>query len=723
MSVIQKIRDKYARWAVIAIALSLLGFILMDAFAGRTGLFSDRPTNTLGKVNGTAIDRMQFEEKLEAVEKRESSQAPIDEVRKNQLLDMMWDQEVSNILITEETEKLGLTVTEKELRDILYGANPPQLLREHFTDEKGQFNSIAAQQAINQMRKDPNRKAEIESFFDDIKKERLAKKYMTLLTNTMYFPKWFLEKRNVDNSLIAKISTVNIPYSSIPDSAVKVTDDEIKDFINDHKDQFEQKVETRSVSFVKFSAAPSVADSALAKNEALKLKTEFTNTKDEAGFVAQQSSTIPYYDAYLAKSKIQVPDKDSILAMPKGGVYGPYLDGANYVLAKVVDVKVMPDSAKAKHILIQTNIPQSGQVLLPDSVAKARIDSIKIALDNGVSFDSLVKKYSDDKSSIEKGGLVQMPTQGGGVLDYFSQGQMVKAFNDSVFNGRVGQRIVLRSEFGWHLVEILDLKNIEPHYKIAYLAKPIFTSNETDQAARNKSNLFAGNSRDLNAFNTNYEKTIRPQGLPKMIAPDLTPMSYTVNGVDGSARPFVKKIFETDKGDVFGPERVGDSYIVGVVTEINEPGLRSVNSVRSSLEPALRNKKKAEQIKKNIGQITTLEQVAAKVNQQVQTMDSIRFSGDRQLGYEPKVLGAAFNPANKGKVVTEPLSGSSGVFVLRVDNVGTTPIDAANIEQQRQMMEMQVRQQLMQQMNQGYNPIIETLKRVANVKDNRSKFY
>jgi peptidyl-prolyl cis-trans isomerase D len=174
---------------------------------------------------------------------------------------------------------------------------------------------------------------------------------------------------------------------------------------------------------------------------------------------------------------------------------------------------------------------------------------------------------------------------------------------------------------------------------------------------------------------------------------------------------------------VFGPERVGDSYIVGVVTEINEPGLRSVNSVRSSLEPALRNKKKAEQIKKNIGQITTLEQVAAKVNQQVQTMDSIRFSGDRQLGYEPKVLGAAFNPANKGKVVTEPLSGSSGVFVLRVDNVGTTPIDAANIEQQRQMMEMQVRQQLMQQMNQGYNPIIETLKRVANVKDNRSKFY
>lgn len=723
MSVIQKIRDKYARWAVIAIALSLLGFILMDAFAGRTGLFSDRPTNTLGKINGTTIDRLSFDEKLQAVEKRESAQAPIDENRKQQLMQMMWDQEISNILVAEESEKLGLAVTEKELRDILYGANPPQILREQFTDEKGQFNAIAAQQAINQMRKDPNRKEEIEAFFEDLKKERLAKKYMALLTNTIYFPKWFLEKRNVDNSLIAKVSYVSVPYSSIPDSSVKVSDQEIKDYINDHKENYEQKVESRSISYVQFSAAPSSADSAAAKAEVEKLKPEFAKAEDAAAYLAQQGTEIQFYDAYLGKSLIQVPVKDSIFATPKGSVYGPYLDGSNYVLAKVLDVKDMPDSAKARHILISTNNPQTGEVIRPDSLAKMRIDSIKLALANGISFDTLAKKLSDDKSSAERGGLLQIPTQSGEFLDYFAQGKMVRAFNDSVFNGKVGQIKIVRSEFGWHLIEILDLKNIEPHYKIAYLAKPIYTSNKTDQTARNQANLFAGNSRDLKAFNANYDKTLKPQGITKMLANDLTPMSFTINGIDGSARPFIKKIFEMDEGEVFGPERVGDHYIVAVVTDINKPGLRSVNSVRPEVEPVIKNKKKAELITKNIGQVTTLEQVAAKTNQQIQTLDSIRFSGDRQLGYEPKVLGAAFNPANKGKVVTQPLAGSSGVFVIRVDNTGTTPVEGASIEDQRKMLEMQAQQGLMNQMQRGFNPIIETLKQAAKIKDNRAKFY
>jgi peptidyl-prolyl cis-trans isomerase D len=454
-----------------------------------------------------------------------------------------------------------------------------------------------------------------------------------------------------------------------------------------------------------------------------KLKSEFATTEDAASYVAQQGSVIQFYDAFLGKSKIQVPVKDSIFATPKGSVYGPYLDGSNYVLARVLDVKEMPDSAKARHILIQTNNPQTGEVLRPDSVAKIRIDSIRLALASGISFDTLAQKLSDDKSSAERGGLLQIPTQSGAFLDYFTQGQMVRAFNDSVFNGKVGDIKLVRSEFGWHLIEILDLKNIEPHYKIAYLAKPIYTSNQTDQAARNKANLFAGNSRDLKAFNDNYDKTVKPQGIVKLVASDLTPMTFNVNGINGSARPFIKKVFEMEEGEVFGPERVGDNYVVAVVTDISEPGLRSVNSVRPEVEPILKNKKKADQIIKNIGQVTTLEQVAAKVNQQVQTLDSIRFSGDRQLGYEPKVLGAAFNPANKGKVVTQPLAGTSGVFVIRVENVGTTPVEGASIEDQRKMLEMQAQQGLMNQMQRGFNPIIETLKQDAKIKDNRAKFY
>jgi peptidyl-prolyl cis-trans isomerase D len=143
------------------------------------------------------------------------------------------------------------------------------------------------------------------------------------------------------------------------------------------------------------------------------------------------------------------------------------------------------------------------------------------------------------------------------------------------------------------------------------------------------------------------------------------------------------------------------------------------------VEPILRNKKKAEQIKKNLGPVSSLEAVSAKVNQPVQALDSVRFSGaSNMLGYEPKVLGAAFNPANKGKVANEPIAGQAGVYVIRVDNMTTVPVETASIDEQRKAMENQTRQRLMSQMQYGGgNPFIEPLKKSASIKDNRAKFF
>jgi peptidyl-prolyl cis-trans isomerase D len=721
MSVIQKIRDKYARWAVIAIAVSLLGFILMDAFAGRTGLFSNRQSNTLGKVNGTTIDATEFSRKVQQEEAMESRQGyEVNDERRQQINEQFWQQQTDDLIMKDQYEELGLTVGDKELKDILYGSNPPDFIKQPFTDPKtGVFDAVRAQQEVNRIMKSgsADQKQQITEYFNSLKSQRLMSKYMGLLANTIYFPKWLLEKRNVDNSLLGKISYVSVPYATVSDSTVKVTDSEIEDYIKDHKKDFEQKEETRSINYVTFSAAPSSADSAAVKDQVAKMKPAFDSAKDAIAFVNQQNSDIPPYDGYLAKSAIQVPAKDSILALPKGGVFGPYLDANTYVLAKMIDSKVMPDSAKAKHILIQTNNPQTGQVLLDDSTAKARIDSIKNAIDHGANFDSLAKKYSDDKSSAEKGGLLSSQN-----TDYFAQGQMVKAFNDFVFNGKVGQRDTVKTEFGYHLIQILDLKNVEPHYKIAYLGKKIVASPETVNEANNQANMFAGDSRDQKAFNENFDKNLKPKGINKLIANDIRPMDYNINGMSG-ARSFVKAIFAADKGDVIGPEQVGDNYVVAVVTEVNEPGLQSVNKVRPIVEPILRNKKKSEQIIKNIGQVSSLEQVAAKENQQVQAADSLRFSGGNSvLGYEPKILGAVFNPANKGKI-TPALAGTQGVYVVRVDNVTTTPVETASIEDQRKMMEMQMRQSLIQQISQGYNPIIEPLRKAANIKDNRAKFF
>jgi peptidyl-prolyl cis-trans isomerase D len=672
-------------------------------------------------VNGKSIDRMEFENNVLAVERQQ--QGPVDEATRDQIRSSMWDQAVNEIIMNEEYDKLGLTVTDKEMRDMII-SNPPQNLRQQFTDEKGNYNGSEAQKYLDNARKDPIQRQQVDKFFEYLKSQRLMSKYMTLMTNSIYFPKWILEKRNVDNSLIAKISYVTVPYATIPDSTIKVTDDEIKDYLDDHKDQFEQKVEKRSISYVQFSAAPSSADSAETKNSLIALKSSFASAPDPVTFFAQQETVIPYFNGYLSKNAIQVPQKDSILALPKGSIYGPYLDvnqNANtalYVLAKMIDSKSLPDSVKCRHILLGT-MDRQGRPLMPDSVAKAKADSIASAIKNGASFDLLDSLYSTDEAAKRDKGVMTFSStdiQGEGFAKEF--GQFI------LFDGKPGDKKVVKTQFGWHYIEILDHKNVQPHYKIAYLAKRIFTSDKTESNALNQANLFAGDSRDLASFNSNYEKNLRPLGISRLTANDISPMDNTFQGSTVSSRPFIKKVFDTDKGDVIGPEKVGDNFIVAIVTEVNKPGLPSVNSVRTSVEPLLRNRKKSEQIIKKIGQVTSLEQTASKVGQQVQTVDSLRFGGGSNLGYEPKVTGAAFNSAYKGKVIPQAIAGTSGVFVIRIDNTSTTPVETANIQEQQKMLEMRVKQDIMNQMQQqNMNPVIEPLKNAANVKDNRAKFY
>lgn len=722
MSVIQKIRDKYARWAVIAIALALLGFILMDAFSSRSGLMGGGPSNTIGKVNGTSIDRKSFDRKVEEL------LGQYGEGSRSQIITAMWDQEVSNILMGEQAEKLGLTVTEKEMREVLYGANPPQFLARYFTDQSGKFDAISAQQQVNQILKkgapgQPDYDF-ITSNIEQAKSQRLFSKYMTLMMNTIYFPKWMVEKKNVDNSFAAKLSYVAVPYASIPDSTIKVTDEEIVDYMKKNRDQYEREKETRSIEYVLFSIAPTSADSAAVRSELEKLRPQFASATDPATFLVQQNSTLQYDDNFYGKSTIQVPAKDSIFATPVGGIYGPYVDVNNYVLAKVINVKTMPDSAKVKHILIQTFDPQSKQSILPDSIAKRRIDSIKAAIDKGAIFDSLAKQFSDDKSSAVNGGLLQMQSQTGEMNDYFTQGQMVKAFNDSVFNGRAGQRKIVKTEYGYHLIWILDLKGMQPYYKVAYLAKRIIPSEDTENQARNAASMFAGDSRDAKAFNDYFEKNLRSKGYVKQIANDIEPMQFDLPGIS-AVRPFIKKVFEADDGDVIGPELVPDNYVVALVTKVNEPGLPQASAVRGVIEPILRNKKKGEIIVKNIGQVTNLQALATKMNQPLSSVDSVRLTGGPMAGalsIEPKVLGAIFNPANKGKV-SAPIVGNMGVYVLQVENTYTTPVETANVEEQRKQMETQVRSQMMQQFQYGTNPILDPLKKAAKIKDNRADFY
>ena len=721
MSIIQTIRDKYARLAVIAVAVALVGFILIDYISGRGRSLFNGGSTTLGSVNGQKIDELEFEKKVQIQEQSQQQQGSLGEEGRQQIIAGLWKQQVDQILLNDEFSRLGLSVGKKEFADMLY-TEPHQLARQYLGNpQTGEYDPNSVRQLINSIRRGKNKdqKDQLNLLLDAIEKARLTEKYEGLVAGTIHYPKWLFEKQNTDNSLLGKISYVSVPMSTISDSAkeVAVSDKEIEDYISKHKDLYKAEDETRSIQYVLFSAAPSSADSAVTKKNLLSLRTAFDTTKNVADFI-KANSELNYYDSYVSKNKIQVPDKDSIFKTPIGGIYGPYVDKDNFVLAKVIDVKQWPDTVKVRHILIATQ--QQGQFVREDSTAKKLVDSVQLAIKNGTPFDTMVVKYSDDQGSKTNGG----------VYDNEYSGQMVPTFNDFIFNHKVGESGIVKTDFGYHYIEILAQRGSTPAYKVAYLSKKIETSDETEKSAETAALQFAGDNRDLKSFDASAEKNLKPKGIQKLIAPNINSHAYDIQGI-GVSRKFIKDIFDADRGDVLQPERVGDNYVVAAVTEIHGAGTFSAATGRQYIEPILKNKKKAEEIRKRIGKINTLDAVAASMKQTVQIADSLRFSGSGRspVSFEHKVLGATFNPANKGKVVPEALDGNSAVYVVRVDDVAATIVENADVAAQQKNLESQGRMKILMGnqysqfgYGQQYDPAA-VLRKAATIKDNRNRFY
>jgi len=713
MSIIQSIRDKGARISVILIALALVGFILTDYFSSRARGSYGNVKNSVGSVNGRNINFEDFNRKVSQQEDNMKRQGYPSSAATQQLaLDNVWENEVTRLLLDNEYDKLGINVSNKELGDILYGPNAPQDLKTQFTDPKtGQYNAVQAKQQVDAILKNgtPEQKASFNEYINALIDQRKSEKYIALMNNSTNVPRWFVEKQNADNSLMGKASFVKQEYTSISDSAVKVEDKEIEDYVSKHKDQFKQ-AESRTINYVTFSASPSAKDSADARTRLLAKKAEFDTTKNTAEFLQRETVDETFnYDGFKSAKSFVSPVKDSIFKIPVGSVYGPYLDGPNYMLAKLEGVRTIPDTAKVRHILIATvdRDPQSGQMYEKRDTATAKklADSLRLAIANGSNFDSLAVKFSDDPGSKDKGGVYE------GVYS----GQMVGPFNDFIFLNGPGRKAVVKTQFGYHYVEILSQKGSSTGYKISFLPMEIIVSDETDKTANMMANEFAGDSRDQKSFDANFEKTLKPKGINKAAAMVLR-KDAQIQGL-GYSRQFIKDIYEAKVGEVLKPVKIDNNYVVAVVVEALKEGTQTVAKARPGVEAILRNKKKADMIKQKLGKITTLEAAASVLNKTIETADSLRMSdkaSTKALGYEPKVTGAVFNPANKGKVVPEALAGVNGVYVVRVDDITTTSVTVGPVADQRKS--------LAEQWKQASNPI-QALKEGATIKDRRSDRY
>ena len=734
MSVIQSIREKYAKWAVIAIALALLGFILTDYFGAQSRMGSGGST-TLGSVNGKKIDYINFETKLKARDDQQQAaaqqqQQEYTEAQKHQTAEQLWNQEVEEIIMTAEIKKLGIDVGKKEFNDYLFGQNPPQDLRQRFSDQQGNYDGAAAQNAINQLRRSPNQveRDQLDAYLAAMEYNRKMEKYNSLLTNSVYYPKWYVEKQNTEAAGLAKVSFVRYPYSKISDSAIKITDKEIEDYVNKNKDQYKQ-TESRSIAYTIFNASPTEADSAQLKKQLADLKPEFVADTTPTRFLSRYGSTIAYSDVYVGKTFMKMPDKDSITALSKGEVYGPYLDDHTYALTKMIEIRTLPDSVKSRHILINNDPSQGGFV---DSVAKKKMDSVEAAVKGGASWAALVQMYNPQSDG-------SRATNGEMTFSSFDMQQpnFAKEFAQfALFEGKKGEKKVVKTSFGYHLIEILELKNSEPHYKFAQFAKNIIASDETERVVLEDASKFVSESRDLKTFNDNIAKS--NGRYQKFEATNIGANDISIQDIDQrlaggfgqavSCRNLVREIYKADKGDVIKQERIGDArsgykYVVAAVTDVLKEGTQPAHIARvgsanaQGVERILKDKKKAEEIKQKIGKISTLEAAAAAAQDSIITVDSVRITGGGMIT-EAKVLGAAFNIANKGKVISEPIPGRDAVYVVRVDDLTTTSVAVADIEMQKNQMRQRAKQ-----MQSFYSSPAKLMKEQATIKDNRRNFY
>jgi peptidyl-prolyl cis-trans isomerase D len=709
MQIIQSIREKGAAITVAVIVLCLIGFVLMDAKQGSSRLFGSS-ASSVGKVNGETIELAEFNKKMnqsEAQEEQRTGQRPTG-TRINQMREQVWNQVVAEKIFLKEAEKLGISFTAKELSAILLSndqANPFLQEQGMVDPATGKLDVTKAQEALRNIKKfkAEQKEAVNAQIIEPLKLTTTVAKYSGLINASAYYPSWMQEADKADSKNFATISYVAVPYSEISDSTVKVTDEDIRDYVNKNKELFKQEA-GRTISYVTFSQLANAEDSLKVKAQVESLKAAFASDTNAKAFVARNTSVVDFDDHFLPKSKIQSSQVDTIVKYPVGSVVGPYVDGGAYVLAKVLGVKQLPDSVSARHILIPTNNPQTGAQINSDSTAKKLADSIFNAIKGGADFAALAAKYSSDGSKDK-----------GGDLGTFGYGAMVPEFNDFTFNNPVGSKDVVRTQFGYHVIEITKQSNFNPAYKIAFVAKDITPSDATINNASLQATK-ASSVKDAAAF----AEYARKNGLPLVQSPAVIKENDFSVGALEDARQLVRWAFDAKKGAISEPFSIGDQFVVAVVDKIQEEGVQDVATARSGAEVIIRKEKKASIIKKKLGATPTLENAAAAYGKQVMQAgadSSITFNSQmiNGLGLEPKLIGASFNKEYLAKV-SPAFSGTNSVFVLKVNSVNSKPADSPEMAAQQATSRLSA---IRSQSNNWY----EGLKKMSTIKDNRSKVF
>lgn len=709
MAVIEKIRSKYAKLAGFVIALALVGFILMDAMGSMNSFFGG--DSSVAKVNGTKIDQRDYSMRIkdyEVLYTYSSQGKPLDEATRAQINSQALNELINDVLVKEQAEKLGLQAD--DAKELIYSAEPDPIVQQYqvFRDpETGMFDPQRIKLFEQQVTLDgPNGKVreEWETIKAYVLRNNLSKKYNAMLATAVYVPNFVIKQQMADQSAMASIRFVKVPLTTIPDNQVTVTDEDLMAYMKKRAPLYTIQQPTRSIEYVSFDVLPSAEDTARALGALTQLRSEFMTTTDAQSFVNRNSEE-QYVDAFVGKNSFMSMYADTILKQPVGTVYGPYFENGEYKLVKVLEKRTMPDSVKSRHILIRT--AQQGQPTLSDTLAKAKIDSIALAIANGASFDTMVAKYSEDEGSKATGGeytftMQQKPT-------------ISKEFGDFIFDGSVGQNKIVKVEnanySGYHYIEILEQKAFQDVAKLGIITKALYPDNTTENAAFAKASAFAGRNTTAKAF----DAAVKSEKLDKRVGENIKANDFVIQGI-GSARPVISWMYDAKVGEVSPVFTLDGHYIVAKLTAKQDKGLMTLDAnLRPVLEAAVKAEKKAAMIAEKYKAMQNLEAIAQASGQAVQRADSFNAATPyiNNLGYEPKVVGYAFFKGFKPNQISPAIKGQDGVFFISPLNFWTMQAPAMQNMEALQRMQMQ-----MQTRNAIGGMLQEAMQRNASIKYN-----
>ena len=713
MAVLGKIRSKGAL-LVGVIGLGLFAFIAEEAFRSCETSQNDK-RQQVGEVLGEKINIQEFQalvdEYTEVMKLQQGSESLNDE-QMNRVKDMVWNTYVQNKIIENETEKLGLTVTDAEMQNVLNQGTNPMLMSTPFINQQtGRFDANALKKFIadykTQKTTNPQVAAQYEPMYKywtfiekSLRQQLLTQKYQNLFAQCLISNKVEAKMAYKDANEESKLSLAVFPYSSVQDSKLKYNDADMNAKYNELKERFRQYVESRDIKYIDVKVTASAKDRAALEKEFNNYAKELAAAADPTEVVRKSMSQVAYLGVPVSKNAFPFDISrrlDSVAVGSTSKVIANKLDNT-LNLIKIVSKQQLPDSIQLRQIHVAGKDAAD---------IKQRTDSIYNALKGGADFELIAKKYGQ---AGEKFWMTTRQYESAPSMDKDTK-NYITAINTSAVN----ELKSIQFTQGSVIMQVVDRRAMTDKYVAAVIKRSVDFSRDTYSAAYNKFSAFVSANQTSEALLKNAQKN----GYTVLERKNITTAEHDVAGIR-STRDALKWVFEAKEGEISPMYECGDNdhLLIAVIDKIHEKGYRTLDDkeVNEYVKNQLLKDKKAEVLLAKAKGAKSVNDAKAK-GANVSEVNQVTFNSPvfiPAVGASEQALSGAVAATAKGKFSAKPVKGEAGVYVFQVVDKKMRP---------GKFDEKAMRDNARQKALQWAGNFMNELYLKANVVDNRYLFF